>query len=95
MNFMKVFQKIILLFYNSEYHRRRLAQSLYKLTKFGMGSQSIVVTDICHRAILAEVLSEDSIMKWYNGGHSAKGKSVFLEQMKKMVEWLQNAEEGV
>lgn len=41
-----------------------------------------------------DVLSEDTVLKWYKDGHIAKGKSVFLEQMKKMVEWLQNAEEG-
>lgn len=57
MNFMKAFQKIILLFYKTE------------------------------------VLSEDVILKWYKDAHSTKGKSVFLEQMKKFVEWLQNAEE--
>jgi len=57
MNFMKVFQKIILLLYKTD------------------------------------VLSEDIIMKWYKDSHSAKGKSVFLEQMKKFIEWLQNAEE--
>lgn len=57
MSFMKVFQKIVMLFYKTD------------------------------------VLSEDAIIKWYNGGHSTKGKNVFLEQMKKMVEWLQNAEE--
>lgn len=57
MNFMKVFQKIILLMYKTD------------------------------------VLSEDTVLKWYKGGHAAKGKSVFLEQMKKMVEWLQSAEE--
>lgn len=57
MNFMKVFQKIVVLFYK------------------------------------AEVLSEDVILKWYKEGHSSKGKSIFLEQMKKFVEWLQNAEE--
>jgi len=57
MNFMKVFQKIILLLYKTD------------------------------------VLSEDSIMKWYKEAHSAKGKSVFLEQMKKFIEWLQSAEE--
>jgi hypothetical protein len=57
MNFMKVFQKIILLLYKTD------------------------------------VLSEDIIMKWYKESHSAKGKSVFLEQMKKFIEWLQNAEE--
>jgi hypothetical protein len=58
MNFMKVFQKIVMLFYKTD------------------------------------VLSEDCILKWYKDGHSPKGKSVFLEQMKKMVEWLQSAEEG-
>lgn len=44
---------------------------------------------------IADVLSEDTIIKWYKGGHSSKGKNVFLEQMKKMVEWLQSAEEGL
>lgn len=43
---------------------------------------------------LAEVLSEEPILKWYKDAHVAKGKSVFLEQMKKFVEWLKNAEEG-
>uniref|UniRef100_A0A668A413 eIF5-mimic protein 1 n=1 Tax=Myripristis murdjan TaxID=586833 RepID=A0A668A413_9TELE len=41
----------------------------------------------------ADVLSEEAILKWYKDSHAAKGKSVFLEQMKKFVEWLQNAEE--
>lgn len=43
----------------------------------------------------ADVLSEEAILKWYNDAHLAKGKSVFLEQMKKFVEWLKNAEEGM
>lgn len=42
----------------------------------------------------AEVLSEDSILKWYKDAHSSKGKMHFLLQMKKFIEWLQNAEEG-
>ncbi|XP_051948393.1 eIF5-mimic protein 1 isoform X3 [Xyrauchen texanus] len=41
----------------------------------------------------ADVLSEEAILKWYKDAHAAKGKSVFLEQMKQFVEWLQNAEE--
>ncbi|XP_065839290.1 eIF5-mimic protein 2-like isoform X2 [Oscarella lobularis] len=57
MVFLKVFQKIILLFYKTD------------------------------------VLSEDCILKWYKEAHSPKGKTVLLEQMKKMVEWLQNASE--
>eukprot|EP00914_Ancora_sagittata_P012377 GHVO01023830.1.p1 GENE.GHVO01023830.1~~GHVO01023830.1.p1 ORF type:complete len:418 (+),score=69.29 GHVO01023830.1:59-1312(+) len=57
MTFLKVFQKIVLLFYK------------------------------------VDVLSEDVIMKWYKDGHASKGKSVFLDQMKKFVEWLENAEE--
>merc|ERR1712136_253424 len=57
MVFQRVFQKIILLFYNTE------------------------------------VLTEDTILKWYREGHNTKGKTHFLEQMKKFVEWLENAEE--
>ncbi|XP_078795788.1 eIF5-mimic protein 2-A isoform X1 [Oryzias latipes] len=41
----------------------------------------------------ADVLSEEPILKWYNEAHLAKGKSVFLDQMKAFVEWLKNAEE--
>ncbi|XP_077667536.1 eIF5-mimic protein 1 isoform X3 [Eretmochelys imbricata] len=41
----------------------------------------------------ADVLSEEAILKWNKEAHLAKGKSVFLDQMKKFVEWLQNAEE--
>ena len=44
---------------------------------------------------LVDVIGEDCILKWYRDGHSSKGKSVFLGQMKKFVEWLENAEEGV
>ncbi|XP_076366434.1 eIF5-mimic protein 1-like isoform X1 [Tachypleus tridentatus] len=40
-----------------------------------------------------DVLSEDVIMKWYKEAHSSKGKTVFLEQMRKIVEWFQDAEE--
>lgn len=57
MVFMKVFQKIVVLFYKTD------------------------------------VLSEDSIIKWYKTAHSSKGKSVFLEQMESFITWLQNAEE--
>lgn len=42
----------------------------------------------------ANVVSEDAILKWFKDGHSQKGKMHFLEQMKKFIEWLQNAEEG-
>ena len=42
----------------------------------------------------ADVLSEDVILKWYREVHSQKGKGIFLDQMKKFVEWLENAEEG-
>ncbi|GLH01790.1 hypothetical protein R5R35_002839 [Gryllus longicercus] len=57
MNFMKVFHKIVLLFYKTD------------------------------------VISETAILKWYKESHSMKGKMMFLDQMKKFVEWLQNAEE--
>lgn len=40
-----------------------------------------------------DVLSEEAVLKWFTEAHLAKGKSVFLEQMKTFVEWLKNAEE--
>lgn len=39
------------------------------------------------------MLTEQAILKWYSDAHVAKGKSVFLVQMKPMVDWLQTAEE--
>lgn len=42
----------------------------------------------------ADVVSEDVILKWYRDSHSQKGQGIFLKQMKKFVEWLENAEEG-
>lgn len=53
-----------------------------------------VFRDLSSCLVLADVLSEEAILKWYNEAHLAKGKSFFLEQMKKFVEWLKNAEEG-
>jgi len=41
----------------------------------------------------AEVIGEDAVYEWYSRAHSSRGKSVFLDQMKKMVEWLKSAEE--
>ncbi|XP_055732901.1 eIF5-mimic protein 1-like [Salvelinus fontinalis] len=41
----------------------------------------------------ADVLSEEAVLRWYKDTHTTKGKGVFVEQMKKFVEWLQNAEE--
>lgn len=55
-NFLKCFNKIVLLFYKTE------------------------------------VLSEEVILKWYKDGHAPKGWTVFMDQMKKFVEWLEQAE---
>ena len=41
-----------------------------------------------------DVLSEDAILKWYKETHSSRGWSVFMDQMKKFIEWLEAAEEG-
>ncbi|XP_040578311.1 protein krasavietz isoform X2 [Lepeophtheirus salmonis] len=57
MNFLKIFNKIILLLYKTD------------------------------------VLSEDVILKWYRESHSQRGWSVFMDQMKKFIEWLEKAEE--
>lgn len=40
-----------------------------------------------------DVLSEDSILKWYKETHSSRGWTVFMDQMKKFVDWLEQAEE--
>merc|ERR1712227_261386 len=55
-NFLKCFNKIMLLFYKTE------------------------------------VLSEEVILKWYKDGHIPKGWTVFMEQMKKFIDWLEQAE---
>ena len=40
-----------------------------------------------------EIISEVSVMKWYKTENTGKGKLMFMEQMKKFIEWLQSAEE--
>ena len=59
-----------------------------------MRSYGLKLTPRGCSCVSADVLSEEAILKWYKEAHSAKGKSVFLEQMSKFVEWLLNAEEG-
>jgi hypothetical protein len=44
--------------------------------------------------VAAEVLSEEVILKWYKDGHVPKGWTVYGEQMKKFVDWLEHAESG-
>lgn len=83
MNFMRVFQKIILLFY----------KSMLILLKLSFCFNIVTYYILFFFFFVAEVLTEEVILKWYKEGHS-KGKTTFLEQMKKFIEWLQNAEEG-
>lgn len=84
MNFMKVFQKIVLLFYKSMF---------IILISMHIYYDSFFFFSYLTYFILADVISEEVILKWYKEGHSVKGKMLFLDQMKKFVEWLQNAEE--
>ncbi len=78
MNFMKVFHKIILLLYNSKSYVCDFQMTVYH----------------CYLYSLDDVISEQAILKWYKDNtHLGKGKSVFLPQMKKMVDWLETAEE--
>lgn len=39
-----------------------------------------------------EVLSEEVILVWYKDSHIPKGWTVFMDQMKKFIEWLEHAE---
>uniref|UniRef100_A0A8C0N8T7 W2 domain-containing protein n=1 Tax=Canis lupus familiaris TaxID=9615 RepID=A0A8C0N8T7_CANLF len=66
----------------------KIQENCYDNIHFMKAFQKIVVL-----FYKAEVLSEEPILKWYKDAHVAKGKSVFLKQMKKFVEWLKNAEE--
>lgn len=52
-----------------------------------------IFSKICLLLYKAEVLEEDAVLAWYRTSSSSKGRSVFLEQMKEMVEWLENADE--
>eukprot|EP01137_Pigoraptor_chileana_P015922 Opistho-2@5532 len=52
-----------------------------------------IFSKICMLLYNADVLGEDAVLKWYTEGHSPKGKTVFLQQMKAMVDWLQSAPE--
>ena len=42
----------------------------------------------------AEVLSEEVILKWHKDSHSSRGWTVFMDQVKPFIEWLEKAEEG-
>ena len=42
----------------------------------------------------AEVLNEEVIIKWYKDGHIPKGSTVFMKQMKKFIDWLEQAVSG-
>lgn len=44
-------------------------------------------------SIADDVITEQAILKWYNDSHLQKGKSVFLKEMKHMVDWLHTAQE--
>lgn len=70
-------------------------QLLLKIQEYCYENQSFlkVFQKIVILLYKADVLSEETILKWHNGAHSSKGKSVFLDQTKKFVEWLQHAEE--
>ncbi|XP_059784466.1 eIF5-mimic protein 2 isoform X1 [Balaenoptera ricei] len=82
-HFMKAFQKIVVLFYKGQGVPNPQTADRYRSAAHQEAG----------RTAGAEVLSEEPILKWYKDAHVAKGKSVFLEQMKKFVEWLKNAEE--
>ena len=40
-----------------------------------------------------DVVTEQAILKWYTDAHLAKGKAMFLGQMKPIVDWLETAEQ--
>uniref|UniRef100_A0A8D2CPX5 eIF5-mimic protein 1 n=1 Tax=Sciurus vulgaris TaxID=55149 RepID=A0A8D2CPX5_SCIVU len=73
--------------------RKELQKELQERLSQECPIKEVVLYKIVVLFYKADVLSEEAILKWYKEAHVAKGKSVFLDQMKKFVEWLQNAEE--
>uniref|UniRef100_A0A673W176 Basic leucine zipper and W2 domains 1a n=1 Tax=Salmo trutta TaxID=8032 RepID=A0A673W176_SALTR len=71
--------------------RKELQKDLQEQMECGDPSKDII--KIAVLLYKADVLSKEAILKWYTEAHVAKGRSVFLEQMKTFVEWLKNAEE--
>lgn len=98
MNFMKVFQKIILLFYKSKrtaylwFTRGRVSLLSVFVPRVQTDGTAISLPSFC--TVAADIISEEVILKWYKEAHSSKGKIMFLQQMKSFIEWLQSAEEG-
>lgn len=89
-------------------HLRTYSSLLEEYAKSGKAQLALIikVQEYCyenmnflkafHRIIIlfyqTDVLHETIIIEWYNRSHSNKGKSVFLEQTKRFVEWLTGAE---
>lgn len=78
-NLTKGFYKIVYLFYNSKFNWKHLELVLHDLAQF----------ILC----IEDVVTEQAIFKWYREAHLAKGKRIFLDQMKRIVDWLETAEE--
>lgn len=90
-------------------HLRKYSPLFTALTKSGRAELALLlkIQEYCYENVnfmkvfckiiillyKAEVISEEVILRWHREAHSPKGKSVFLEQTKKFVEWLENAEE--
>ena len=98
MNFLKTFNKIILLLYKSKLfllqkleERSLLMYPSIPLSPNLCKKQSL---KCLHHFFSVDILSEDAILKWYKESHSQRGWSVFMDQMKKFIEWLENADEG-
>ena len=49
----------------------------------------LVVVAIVLLFYKTEVFGEEVILKWYKEGHVPKGWTVFMEQMKKFIDWLE------
>merc|ERR1712210_377169 len=65
---------------------------LFKVFTTNARSELVLFNKIILLFYKTEVLSEEVILKWYKDGHAPKGWTVFMDQMKKFVEWLEQAE---
>merc|ERR1712156_1117872 len=68
---------------------RHLKEYISLFSAFTSSAKSEMV--LCNK-IQEYCYDNQSFLKWYKDGHIPKGWTVFMEQMKKFIDWLEQAE---
>ena len=104
-NFLKTFHKVIFMLYNGKIRihaacEHALVNAILPTKLQHSGTLNSLGNDVYSipnngPVSSGNVLEEDAIVEWFKTSHSTKGQTEFLSQMEKMVNWLENAEEGL